>query len=96
MSALLAQPRLPSSWRTMLWSGIAAMLLLPAVAMQFTHQVAWGAEDFAAALLLLGGFGVAVEVAFRVTQHATGRLAIAGGALLIVLLLWAEAAVGIF
>ena len=47
--ASLARPGLPPSWRLALWGGIALLLVLPALAMQFTREVNWGPGDFAAA-----------------------------------------------
>lgn len=77
------------------WSLAAAVLLVPAVAMQFTHEVNWGAGDFLAAALLLGLAGFGLEVAARLPRRRWRRR----GALLVVAalaLVWAELAVGIF
>lgn len=91
-----AMPGLAVGTRRLLWAGIAALLALPAIAMQFTAEVNWGPEDFAAAAILLGGTGLALEVAARVLatprKRALAAMVIVAGLLLV----WAELAVGIF
>ncbi len=71
------------------------LLLIPAVAMQFTSGFNWGSEDFLAAgdLLFLGGmtyFFAARFVHGRRRQVVIGVLVLAG-----VALIWAELAVGV-
>ncbi|MGB3337315.1 MAG: hypothetical protein WBA73_09060 [Devosia sp.] len=78
------------------WSVAAALLLLPLAAMQFTSDVKWGAEDFLAAALLLGGAGLALEVMVRLVQDARARLAIGLAIAAAFGLIWVELAVGIF
>ncbi len=75
------------------WSLAAALLLLPAIAMQFTAEMNWGPGDFLAAALLLGGIGLALEGAARL--HGRARLAVAIAALAVGVLIWLELAVGI-
>lgn len=85
-----------NGWRGALWGGAAGLLLIPAIAMQFTSEVAWGPGDFltmAAMLLVACG---AFEVAVRMTRSTLSR-SLAGIAILgIFLMVWAELAVGIF
>lgn len=82
-------------WRVAGWGLAGAVLLVPLVAMAFTAEMNWGAEDFLAAAVLLGGFGLAFELAVRVTRNPIVRVVtgLALGALL--LLVWAELAVGL-
>jgi peptidoglycan/LPS O-acetylase OafA/YrhL len=54
----------------------AALLLVPAVAMQFTAEVAWGAGDFAAGAALLFAAGVACARGSRRRRSAGQRVAI--------------------
>lgn len=75
------------------WMLAAALLLLPAVAMQFTAEVHWGPGDFLAAALILGAVGLAFEAAARLSGMA--RVAVAGAALAAGFLIWVELAVGI-
>lgn len=94
MTSTAPTPRTPRL-RIAAWSLAAALLAAPAIAMQFSREVAWTAGDFAAAaLLLFGGLGVFELLARRVP--ATGRrLAIAALLLGAVLLVWINGAVGI-
>lgn len=82
-------------WRLLGWGIIAGLIALPAIAMQFTAEVRWETGDFAFALTLLGGVGLALELAIR----AGGDWAYRGGAAVALaaglLMLWANAAVGI-
>jgi hypothetical protein len=83
-------------WRVVLWGGIAALLVLPLVAMQFTGEVAWGPEDFAFAGILLISAGAIFELAAWKVRDLTGRLVLGAVILGAVLLIWADAAVGVF
>jgi hypothetical protein len=82
-------------WRMRGWGTIAALIALPAVAMQFTGEVDWGPEDFVFATVMLGGVGLAFELAVRASGNWAyrGGVAVALGAAL--LILWVNAAVGV-
>lgn len=82
-------------WRVIGWGTIGGLVLLPAVAMQFTAEVNWTAEDFIAASVMLGGVGLAFEMAVRASGSAAYRAGAAVALALCLLLLWANAAVGI-
>lgn len=81
--------------RVAMWSAIGIILLLPLVAMQFTREVVWTGFDFVAAATLLIGGGVAYEIVAGRTRDRTRRIWIGGAILAVVLLIWAEGAVGI-
>jgi hypothetical protein len=89
-------PQQSSRLRLALWSFAAFLLLLPAVAMQVTREVGWGPEDFLAAAVLIGGAGLGVELAVRLIRSRKAMFAAIAGVVLMVLLIWAELAVGIF
>lgn len=82
-------------WRLLLWSGAALLLLLPLVAMQFTPEVRWGAEDFFAAALLIGGAGALVELAIHRTRRGRMRVLLIAAVAAAFVLIWAELAVGV-
>ncbi|PSJ39460.1 hypothetical protein [Allosphingosinicella deserti] len=83
------------NWRLIGWTVAAALLLMPVLAMQATPEVAWGPGDFAAFALVLGGAGLACEFLMRKAANPSYRAAscVAAGAGL--LLLWANAAIGL-
>jgi hypothetical protein len=85
-----------SRWRAAMWGAVATALLAPAVAMRFTEEVAWGPEDFAFAGVLLIGGAVLFELAARKLRKPVHLVAVGGLLALVVALIWAEAAVGIF
>ena len=82
--------------RRVLWLLAFAVLLVPAVAMQFTAEVNWGPEDFLVAALLIGLAGLGIELALRWWRAPRARLLAVAGVLFLFLLVWAELAVGIF
>lgn len=75
---------------------IAAMLMVPFIAMQFTSEVNWSAGDFLVAAILLTGAGLGIELVLRMVGSRRNRLIICAFILLLLLLVWAELAVGIF
>ncbi|MBP2284147.1 putative integral membrane protein [Flavobacterium sp. CG_23.5] len=76
--------------------GIAFILLVPLVAMQFTDEVKWTFFDFIAAAVLLFSSGLALELILQKVKTTRSRF-IAGAVVCIALMLvWAELAVGIF
>ncbi|MEQ5788879.1 hypothetical protein J3454_13350 [Erythrobacter sp. NFXS35] len=84
-----------NAWRVIGWGTIVGLILLPAAAMQFTGEVNWTAEDFVFASVMLGGVGLAFEMAVRASGSMAYRAGAAVALGLCLLLLWANAAVGI-
>lgn len=78
------------------WGLAALALLAPLVAMQFSDEVIWGAEDFVAAALLLGGAGLALEATIRFVRSTRARIMIGLAIAAAFALIWAELAVGLF
>jgi hypothetical protein len=72
------------------------LLLVPAAAMQFSSEVAWGPGDFLVAWVLLFGAGAAAVLGFSHVHGTRSRailvLVIASGLAVV----WAELAVGLF
>ncbi len=75
---------------------VPALLLIPFIAMQFTDEVDWSLPDFIIMGILLSGTGIACEIVLRKVKKIEHRLAICGGILVLLFLIWAELAVGIF
>lgn len=74
----------------------AALLLIPLIAMKLTNEVNWKTSDFAVAGILLAGTGLALEFILRKTKTRCNRTILVISLILILLLIWAELAVGIF
>jgi hypothetical protein len=89
-----AAPR-GNPWRIAVWGTAALLILLPAVAMRFTREVAWDAADFIVIGAMLLAACVAFEIASRMARSDAYRLAalIAIGAGFV--LVWVNLAVGI-
>lgn len=81
---------------SLILAGIGLLLLVPLIAMQFTTEVDWGPFDFAIAAVLLLATGLGCEFTLRKVKTLRGRLVICGGILLVLFLVWAELAVGVF
>jgi hypothetical protein len=81
--------------RVLGWGAAALVLLIPLVAMRFTDEVDWEPGDFAVAALLLGGVGLAFELAVRWSRDSDYRAAAGLGLLGALLLAWVNGAVGI-
>ena len=79
-----------------LLSIVLLLLLIPFVAMQFTNEVNWSLMDFIMAGILLFGTSLVFELVIRKVKSTKHRLLISGIILLLLFLLWAELAVGIF
>jgi hypothetical protein len=79
-----------------LLSIVLLVLLIPFVAMQFTNEVNWSVMDFVMAGILLFGTSLVIELVIRKVKSNKHRILISGIILLLLFLLWAELAVGIF
>ncbi len=75
---------------------VAFILIIPFVAMQFTNEVKWSLFDFIIAAVLLSGTGLLCELVMRKVTKTSHRLLLCGLILAVLLLIWAELAVGIF
>ena len=74
----------------------ALLLMIPLVAMQFTNEVNWAIGDFIVAGGLLIGAGLLGEWILRKIRYKKYRIAALFAIVLMLLLIWAELAVGIF
>jgi len=75
---------------------IAVLLCIPLIAMQFTNEVVWTLSDFVIAGILLVGTGLVIEVVVRNVRDKKARIGMIIGTLVVLLLVWAELAVGVF
>lgn len=71
------------------------LLLIPLVAMQYTTEVNWTFSDFVFAAVVLFGAGATFVLIARMGNNGTYRLAAGVGVVAGLLLVWANAAVGL-
>jgi len=82
--------------RTYLFLGVAALLLLPAVAMLFTDEVRWSPFDFVVAAVMLGGTAFVSDLIWGRLRNRRTRLIALAVVLFLLVLVWGELAVGLF
>ena len=74
----------------------SSILLIPFIAMQLSNEVNWGLLDFIVAGVLLLGAGFIVDFVIRKVPKINYRITIIMALLILLFLIWAELAVGIF
>ncbi len=72
------------------------LLLIPFIAMQFTSEVNWSPLDFVIMGILILTAGLICETVIRKVKDHNNRIVFCVVILAVLLLLWAELAVGIF
>ena len=75
---------------------ITFLLAIPLVAMQFTSEVDWKLGDFIIMGALLTITGLAIELVTQKVKSSNGRILLTIAILIILFLIWAELAVGVF
>ena len=75
---------------------VTVLLLIPLIAMQFIDEVNWKLADFVIAGVLLLGTGLICEIVMRKVNKKENRIALIVVIIALLLLIWAELAVGIF
>jgi len=96
MNGMVGAQRISAThWRWIGWSAAAGLLLLPAVAMQLTDEVAWDGTDFLVfgAMLLIAGLGI--ELCVRIAGGRLYRAAAVAAIMAAFVLVWLQLAVGI-
>lgn len=83
-------------WRWIYAAFAAAVMIVPAVAMQFTNEVAWGPEDFGAAAVLMGGAWLTAEFILRFVAPMANKVIAISLITVSALAIWAHLAVGLF
>lgn len=96
MNAMRHAGRRPRFWRVAAWGLVAAVLIAPLVAMQFTTEVNWTTSDFVLAGALLIGAGLLIELVLWKARSQAVRIGAVLAIAAVVLLIWAQGAVGIF
>ncbi|MDG2532302.1 hypothetical protein P6144_01465 [Sphingomonas sp. HITSZ_GF] len=91
---VIDEPGTSNKLRIAAWSAAAGLLMLPAIAMQLTHEVRWGPADFVLAALLIGGTGLVFELAIRARASGAYRAAVALALFTAFLTVWVNLAVG--
>lgn len=80
----------------LLFLGVLALLCIPWLAMFCSAEVKWNLADFVLAGILLFGTGVLGLVIMQQTSKLPWRILLLALVLIVVLLVWAELAVGVF
>lgn len=75
---------------------VAILLLIPLLAMPFTAEVNWTLSDFLVAGVLLLSTGFLCEFVMRKVTKTQHRIGIIAVILVMLFLIWAELAVGLF
>jgi hypothetical protein len=75
---------------------VAFMLTIPLVATQFSNEVNWNGFDFLVMGILLLSSGLSIEFISRKVKSIKWRIGISIAMLILLFLIWAELAVGIF
>jgi hypothetical protein len=84
-----------NGWRIGGWGFAALLLLAPLVAMQFTREVNWTGFDFLFAAVLIGGVGLLLELAARMTRNFAYRAGVGAALAAAFLIVWVNGAVGL-
>ena len=72
------------------------ILMIPLVAMQFTKEVNWTLSDFLIMGILLFATVFTIDFVLKKVKTFKSRLILVFGILALLILIWAEMAVGIF
>jgi len=84
-----------TSWQVWNLAGTLLILLIPFVAMQITEEVNWGPMDFITAGILIFGAGSMALFITRRVRNRFYRIAAILAVIALLLLIWAQLAVGI-
>lgn len=78
------------------FGAVLAILSIPLITMQFTNEVNWDYRDFIIMGIFLSVTGLVIEFLTRKIKSFNLRVILTIGILLVLFLIWAELAVGIF
>lgn len=80
--------------RPLAWGLGAAFIVVPLALMFITEEQNWGAGDFMFAAIMVGGVGLAFELAVRISKSWSYRAGFAIALVAAFLLIWGNLAVG--
>ena len=72
------------------------LLLIPLIGMTITEEINWSLLDFLVMWVLLTFLGIGINIVINRTMNLKNRILYIGIFVLMLLLIWAELAVGIF
>jgi len=81
---------------TIIYALPAALLCIPLLGNIFSKEFNWSASDFGIAAILLFGTAFLIDLIQRIVKNKTYKILICTGIILLLVLTWAELAVGIF
>jgi hypothetical protein len=88
------RPAFFNGWRIVGWSIPVILLILPAVAMQYTSEVDWNAPDFIIMGALFATIGLGIEFLIRKSRSIAYRVGAVVALLTAFLTIWVNLAVG--
>ncbi|MGK6341958.1 hypothetical protein ACMGDK_06955 [Chryseobacterium sp. DT-3] len=74
----------------------AVLLCIPLLGNMFSEEFDWSPVDFVIAAVLLFGTAFIIDLIQRIVKNKTYKILLSGAILILLLLVWAELAVGIF
>ncbi|GEN73543.1 hypothetical protein [Chryseobacterium lathyri] len=74
----------------------AVLLCIPLLGNMFSEEFDWSPGDFVIGAVLLFGTAFIIDLIQRIVKNKTYKILLGGAVLILLLLVWAELAVGIF
>jgi len=74
----------------------AVLLCIPLLGNIFSQEFDWSPGDFVIGAVLLFGTAFIIDLIQRIVKNKTHKILLGGAVLILLLLVWAELAVGIF
>lgn len=81
---------------TFIYAAPAVLLTIPLIGNIVSKEFNWSASDFGIAAVLLFGTAFLVDFIQRIVKNKTYKILICIGLILMLMLIWAELAVGLF
>lgn len=74
----------------------AVLLCIPLLGNIFSQEFDWSPGDFVIGAVLLFGTAFIIDLIQRIVKNKTHKILLGGAVLILLLLVWAELAVGVF